>query len=107
MPHLEQPAAVAAAIDAVVRGAPSEVPGDSDVSAFAGAAPAADASPLAQLNAFLDRPLLDTGVRGGPLEPFKRFARINPDEASAIASVVAVVFFGAVGRVLLAVVVGG
>lgn len=105
VPHLEQPSAVAAAIEAVVYGNAAETPGDGDVSAFAGCG-SSDASPLAQLNAFLDRPLLDTSERGGPLEPFKRYARINPEEAQVAASVVAVVFFAGVGRVMLAVVAG-
>ena len=61
---------------------------------------------LKQFNDFLDRPILDTGVRGGPLEPIKRFARLEPEIAQTVASVLAITFFSLVGRAILAVVYG-
>ena len=94
VPHLEQPRVTVDAIAAFLRGQP--VDGDADISAVL-AASASD--PLAQLNAFLDRPLLDTNVRGGPLEPFKRFARSEPEAAQVLASVVVVGAFLLVARV--------
>lgn len=57
-------------------------------------------SPLDQINAFLDKPILDTSVRGGPLEPFKRFARMEPEAAQVIASAVAILGIGAFWRLL-------
>ena len=63
-------------------------------------------NPLQRLNELLDKPILDTNVRGGPLEPFKRFARLEPETASIVASVVVISFFAALGRVLV-VLVGG
>lgn len=105
VPHLEQPAVVAKAITSVVRGTPVE--GDADFSELLAAAAAdASASPLERLNAFLDKPILDTGERGGALEPFKRWARIEPELASTAASVLAVSFFALLGRALLALVAG-
>ena len=56
-------------------------------------------SPLAKLNEWLDTPFLDTGKRGGPLEPFKRFARLEPELASAAASTAALSFFALLGWV--------
>lgn len=64
-----------------------------------------EGSPLDQLNAFLDRPILDTNVRGGPLEPFKRFARTEPELAGIIASVLAVAATGAFWKFLFSVAV--
>jgi len=58
-------------------------------------------SPLERLDEFLDRPLLDTNIRGGPLEPFKQFARINPEEAQVVASVVVLGGFFVLGRLLV------
>ena len=95
VPHLEQPTVVAEAIQAVVCG--EELAGDGDISQLVAAAAA---SPLDRLNAFLDTPILDTGVRGGPLEPFKRFARLEPELASAAASVLALSFFAVLGALL-------
>lgn len=67
---------LARAIRATLDGMPVE--GDSDVSAVLAAA---SLSPLDKLNALLDTPLLDTAERGGPLEPFKKFARTDPEKA--------------------------
>ena len=67
---------LARAIRATLDGSPVE--GDSDVSAVLAAA---SLSPLDKLNALLDTPLLDTAERGGPLEPFKKFARTDPEKA--------------------------
>lgn len=61
-------------------------------------------SALDSLNEFLDKPLLDTGKRGGPLEPFKRFARREPEQAQVAASVVTFLTFATIGRLLLEVV---
>lgn len=94
-PHLEQPKFLANAIRAALDGTP--VAGDADVSEVVAAA---QRNPLQRLNALLDTPLLDTNVRGGPLEPFKKFARVEPEAAQAAASVVAVLFWFAVFRAL-------
>ena len=72
---------------------PQPVPLDATTSSDAG-------SPLEQINSFLDRPILDTNVRGGPLEPFKRFARTEPEVAQVIASVLAIVGIGAFWKLL-------
>lgn len=61
-----------------------------------------ESSMLDRLNAFLDRPILDTNERGGPLEPFKKFARQEPEMAQVAASTVAIGGFALVARVLLA-----
>jgi len=95
-PHLEQPRVMAEAIVAFRTGQP--VAGEPY-----GEGPAAEASPLERLNAFLDTPILDTNVVGGPLEPLKSFARAEPEIAQIGASVVAVSFFLFIARVLLAV----
>jgi len=87
-PHLEQPAVLARAIRATLDNTPVE--GDSDVSAVMAAAAQ---TPLQKLNELLDTPILDTGERGGPLEPFKKFARTEPEKAQVAASVVAVTFW--------------
>lgn len=97
-PHLEQPQLLALAIRAALDGTP--VGGDADVSEVVAAA---ERSLLQQLNALLDTPLLDTNVRGGPLEPFKKFARQEPEAAQAAASVVAVLFWFAVFRAAAAI----
>ena len=94
-PHLEQPKVVAQAIRAALDGKPAA--GDADVSEVVAAA---ELNPLQQLNALLDTPLLDTNVRGGPMEPFKKFARQQPEAAQAAASVVAVLFWFAIFRAL-------
>ena len=100
VPHLEQPAIVAKAIEVAVRG--GELAGE-DARGYT----AAEAkNPLQQLNELLDKPILDTNVRGGPLEPFKRFARLEPEAASVIASVAALSFFAVLGRVVVAVIIG-
>ena len=97
VPHLEQPAVVADAIEAALAGAAPA--GDGEVGALGGGAGGgAGGDLLARLDAFLDRPLLDTNVRGGPLEPFKRFARLEPELAQALASVIAVSFFALLGK---------
>ena len=110
VPHLEQPAAVAAAIQAAVRAIATDsevvLAGDGDVGAFGASPSGSSGSPLAKLGEFLDTPILDTGVRGGPLEPFKRFARINPELAQTVASVAAITFFVLIGRALLFLVTG-
>lgn len=95
-PHLEQPKVLAAAIRATLDGQP--VAGDSDVSEVMAAAAL---SPLDKLNALLDTPLLDTAERGGPLEPFKSFARSDPEAAQVVASVAAVVFWLLLFRIVL------
>lgn len=86
---------------------PQPVPLDAP-SSDASAGAAASSSPLEQLNSFLDRPILDTNVRGGPLEPFKKFARMEPEAAQVIASVIAIFGIGAFWKALfsLAVAVG-
>jgi hypothetical protein len=89
VPHLEQPAVTAAAIAAFARGGDVAGDGDSRV--------ASPPSPLEQLNALLDRPILDTNVRGGALEPLKKLIRSEPELAQVLASVLALSFFGAVG----------
>ncbi|KAJ1457645.1 Alpha/Beta hydrolase protein [Pelagophyceae sp. CCMP2097] len=89
-PHLEQPAALSDAIVAFARG--EALPGDATV-----AFPAAQ-SPLDAFNAFLDTPLLDTNKRGGPMEPFKAFAREEPETAQVVASAFALAFFVVLGR---------
>ena len=61
---------------------------------------ASTASPFEQLNSFLDQPFLDTNVRGGPAEPFKRFARTEPEAAQVIASALAIVGIGAFWKLL-------
>lgn len=99
VPHLEQPAVTARAIAAFVRG--EVVDGDDDVSSLLQRGGGGD--PLRALNEFLDRPLLDTNVPGGPLEPFKSFARTEPEAAQVVASVVAVGFFVVLARLLVAV----
>ena len=96
MPHLEQPAVTAEAIASFLRmetvsGATSLMGGDGSKSA------------LDKLNELLDKPLLDTGVPGGPLEPFKSFARTEPEAAQVLASVLAFGGFALVGRLLVAV----
>ena len=48
---------------------------------------------LDELNKLLDTPILDTAERGGPLEPFKKFARTEPEQAQVVASVAALTFF--------------
>jgi len=83
-----------------------ELAGDSDVPASPLAALSKLTDQLKGLNELLDKPILDTGVRGGPLEPFKRFARLEPETASAVASAVAIGFFAVLGRLLLAVITG-
>ena len=93
VPHLEQPSVTAAAIVAFLRG--ETIAGDDDASALV-----VVPSPLERLNRFLDTPILDTNERGGPLEPFKRFARVEPEAARLVASVVAVVGVGAFWRLL-------
>ena len=95
VPHLEQPEVLAAAVVAFLRGAP--VAGDADADAGLAAA----SSPLARLDVLLDTPLLDTNVRGGPLEPLKRAMRAEPELAQVGASVVAIAFFGVLGRLLV------
>lgn len=70
--------------------------------ASSGGEPGGGSDLLASLNAFLDKPILDTGVRGGPLEPFKRFARINPEVAQVAASVIVVSGFAVLARLALA-----
>ena len=95
---MEQPAVTAAAIHAFL--CAREVGGDSDV----GSLMALSQSPLERLSSFLDQPILDTSVRGGPLEPFKRYARREPEVAQLIASVVALSTFALIGRVLVALV---
>jgi hypothetical protein len=67
---------------------------------------AAVQSPLARLNELLDRPILDTNERGGPLEPFKRFARQEPEAAQVVASAVVLGGFALVARLGVAVAVG-
>lgn len=57
-------------------------------------------SPLDRVNAFLDRPILDTNERGGPLEPFKKFARMEPEAAQLIASVLAIFGIGSFWKLL-------
>lgn len=55
-------------------------------------------------NAALDTPILDTNVRGGPLEPLKRWMRAEPELAQIAASIVAIAFFictAKLGAVLL------
>ena len=110
MPHLEQPAAVAAAIQAAVRAVATDsevvLAGDGDVGACGAPPSGSSDSPLAKLGELLDTPLLDTGVRGGPLEPFKRFARLEPELAQGVASAAAIAFFALIGRALLALVAG-
>jgi pimeloyl-ACP methyl ester carboxylesterase len=96
VPHLEQPEVTARAIAAFVAG--GAVEGDADALVATGADPA---NPIEQLNALLDRPIFDANERGGPLEPIKRFVRMEPEIASAAASVLAVSFFAAVGLALL------
>jgi len=100
VPHLEQPAVTAAAIHAFL--CARDVGGDSDV----GSLMALSQSPTERLSSFLDRPILDTSVRGGPLEPFKRYARREPEVAQLIASVVALSTFALIGKVLVALVLG-
>jgi len=94
-PHLEQPAVLADALAAFLRG--EAVGGDADFSevvALANRTPVELAQArLAAMNAFLDRPLLDTNERGGPLEPLKAWVRTDPETAQLAASVVAVTFF--------------
>jgi len=100
VPHLEQPAVTAAAIHAFL--CARDVGGDSDV----GSLMALSQSPTERLSSFLDRPILDTSVRGGPLEPFKRYARREPEAAQLIASIVALSTFALIGKVLVALVLG-
>ena len=64
----------------------------------AGAVAESEPSALARLNAFLDRPILDTNERGGPLEPFKRFARQEPEAAQVVASAVVLGGFALIAR---------
>mmetsp|Transcript_84203 Transcript_84203/g.149186 ORF Transcript_84203/g.149186 Transcript_84203/m.149186 type:complete len:156 (-) Transcript_84203:135-602(-) len=56
---------------------------------------------LQQINNFLDKPLLDTNERGGPLEPLKDFIRDDPQMGSVVMSGIAVAFFAVVIRVAL------
>jgi len=95
VPHLEQPKATAEAIAAFLAG--DSLQGDGDYMSAA----SASGSPLERLDEFLDRPLLDTNIRGGPLEPFKQFARVNPEEAQVVASVVVLGGFFVLGRLLV------
>ena len=55
---------------------------------------------LDELNKLLDTPILDTGERGGPLEPFKKFARTEPEKAQVAASVAALTFWAILFRIV-------
>ena len=99
MPHLEQPAVTAEAIASFLR--METVSGDADATSLIGGD--GSKSALDKLNELLDKPLLDTGVPGGPLEPFKSFARTEPEAAQVLASVLAFGGFALVGRLLVAV----
>lgn len=70
--------------------------GDADASALMAAAAR---SPLDQINAILDTPILDANERGGPLEPVKRWIRAEPELAQVVASITALSFFAAFGVV--------
>ena len=69
-------------------------------SASTSSASAASSSPIDQLNAFLDRPLLDANERGGALEPLKKLIRAEPELAQVLASAFALSFFAAVGTLV-------
>lgn len=102
MPHLEQPAVTAEAIASFLR--METVSGDADATSLPGGGGGdGSKSALDKLNELLDKPLLDTGVPGGPLEPFKSFARTEPEAAQVLASVLAFGGFALVGRLLVAV----
>jgi len=94
VPHLEQPAALSALLTEFVNGRP--IPGGADIAAAA--AEVAGGNLLDRINAALDTPILDSNVRGGPLEPVKSFIRKEPEVAQVAASVLAVLFFGALTR---------
>ena len=103
-PHLEQPAIMAQAIRATLDGSAAALGGDGDTSEVVALSERGPLEKLQaqwqELNALLDKPILDTGERGGPLEPLKKFARTNPEQAQIGASVVAVLFWLGLAKVV-------
>ena len=103
-PHLEQPAIMAQAIRATLDGSAAALSGDLDTSEVVALSERGPLEKLQaqwqELNALLDKPILDTGERGGPLEPLKKFARTNPEQAQIGASVVAVLFWLGLAKVV-------
>lgn len=109
-PHLEQAATLARAVRTFLDDGPDALAGDADVSELVRLA---NRSPLeklsdgwGELNAALDAPLLDANVRGGPLEPVKKWVRSEPELAQVAASVLALSFFFVLFRAFAGVLFG-
>ena len=109
-PQRRQPNSRAALVGLSAPSRPDALAGDADVSELVRLA---NRSPLeklsdgwGELNAALDAPLLDANVRGGPLEPVKKWVRSEPELAQVAASVLALSFFFVLFRAFAGVLFG-